>query len=140
MSEENVEVVRQLFEAVARRDRERVLSLYDPNVEVDGSRHRWAEVLGTEHAHVRGHEALRAWSREYYAMWENLEDTLEELIDAGDENVVTIVTTSGKARASGIEIEWKHHAGIWSVRDGKVTRVVWYPTRAEALEAAGLTE
>ena len=140
MSEQNVEIVRRVFEAVASRDRERVLSLYDPDVEIDGRRHRWAEVLGSKHAHVRGHEGLREWSREYYSTWENLDDTLEELIDAGNDDVVTIVTTSGRARASGIEIEWKHHAGIWTVRDAKVVRVVWYPTRAEALEAAGLSE
>jgi ketosteroid isomerase-like protein len=30
--------------------------------------------------------------------------------------------------------------GVWTIRDGKVCRVVWYPTRAEALEAVGLSE
>ncbi len=73
-------------------------------------------------------------------MWENLEDTLEEFIDAGDADVVVIVTTRGKARGSGIEVEWKHHAGVWTVEGGKIIRVVWYPTREEALEAAGLAE
>lgn len=29
---------------------------------------------------------------------------------------------------------------LWTIRDGKVVRVVWYPTRAQALEAAGLRE
>ncbi len=109
MSEQNAEIVRRVFEAVARRDGERVLSLYDRDVEIDST-------------------------------WENLDGTLEELIVAGKDDVVPIVTTSGRARASGIEIEWKHHAGIWTVRDAKVVRVLWYPTRAEALEAAGLSE
>jgi hypothetical protein len=31
-----------------------------------------------------------------------------------------------------------HHAGVWTLRDGKITRVVWFATREEALEAAGL--
>ena len=137
MSEENVEIVRRLFDAVARRDTETVLSLYDSDLEWDGSRHRWTEVLGTSMARFRGHAGLREWSRLYYGTWEHLEDTLEELIDAGAD-VVTIVTTRG--RTSGIEVEWKHHAGVWTVRDGKVIRVVWFPTREEALEAAGVAD
>jgi hypothetical protein len=27
-------------------------------------------------------------------------------------------------------------AGVWTVRDGRVASVVWFPTRSEALEAA----
>jgi ketosteroid isomerase-like protein len=72
-------------------------------------------------------------------MWENLEDNIEELIDAGDD-VISIVTTRARGRASGVEVEWKDNAGVWTIRDGKVIRVVWLPTRAEALEAAGLSE
>ena len=29
---------------------------------------------------------------------------------------------------------------VWTLREGKVARVVWLPTREEALEAAGLRE
>ena len=29
---------------------------------------------------------------------------------------------------------------VWTIRNGKVVRVVWFPTREEALEAAGLSE
>jgi ketosteroid isomerase-like protein len=139
MSEENVEIVRRLFDAVARRDTESVLALYDPHVQWDGSRHRWAEVMGIQAARWQGHESLRNWSRQYYDSWESLEDTVEELIDAG-EQVVVIVTTRGKGRGSGIEVEWKDHAGLFSVRENKIVRVVWFPNRAEALAAAGLSE
>ena len=138
MSEENVEIVRRVFDAVARRDSETVLSLYHPEVDFDGRRHRWAEVLGTDQARVHGHAGLRRWSRQYYEAWENLEDNVEELIDAG-EHVVSIVTTRARGRASGVEVEWKQNAGVWTVREGKVVKVVWLPTREEALEAAGLT-
>jgi ketosteroid isomerase-like protein len=137
MSEENVEIVRRIYDAVARRDATAVLALHDPEVEMDGSRHRWAELMGT--SSFRGHEGLRRWSREYYEMWENLDHSIEELIDAG-EHVVSIVTSRGQGRASGIEVEWKHHAGVWTIRDGKVVRVAWFRTRAEALAAAGLSE
>jgi ketosteroid isomerase-like protein len=38
MSQENVEIVRRLYEAVAGGDSETVLALYDPDIEVDASR------------------------------------------------------------------------------------------------------
>jgi ketosteroid isomerase-like protein len=138
MSQKNVEIVRELFAAVARRDAEAVLSLYDPEVEWDGSRHRWSEVMEGEPV-FRGHEALRRWARSYYENWERLEDNIEELIDAGDQ-VVSIVTTRARGRASGVDVEWKHNAGVWTIREGRITRIVWFPSRAEALEAAGLSE
>ena len=139
MSEENVEIVRRVFDAVARGDTEAILSLYDPDIEWDGSRHRWAEVMGGKMATWQGHKGLRKWSREYYEMWETLEDEVEELIEAGD-RVVSVVTTRARGGASGVEVEWKHNAGVWTVQEGKIIRVVWFPTRAEALEAAGLSE
>jgi ketosteroid isomerase-like protein len=38
MSEENVEIVRRVFDAVARDDSASVLALFDPEVEWDNSR------------------------------------------------------------------------------------------------------
>jgi ketosteroid isomerase-like protein len=38
MSQEDVEVVRRVFEASARRDSDAVLALYDPDVEWDAAR------------------------------------------------------------------------------------------------------
>jgi ketosteroid isomerase-like protein len=137
MAEENVEIVRRVFDAAARRDTAALLSLYDPQVEWDGSRHRWAEVLGETMSRFHGHEGLRKWARQYYEMWENYEDDLEQLIAAG-EQVVSVVTTRARGRASGVAVEWKHNAGVWTVRDGKIVRVIWFATVADALEAAGL--
>jgi ketosteroid isomerase-like protein len=134
MSAENVEVVRRLYDAVARRDTEAILELYDPEIEWDGSRNRWAEVM-TSHAIWKGHDDLRKFFRAYYEMWESFEDDLEELIDAGD-HVVTVVNSRGRGRESGLEVEWVGNAGVWTVRDGRIIRVVWFATREEAMEAA----
>jgi ketosteroid isomerase-like protein len=64
---------------------------------------------------------------------------LEELIDAGDK-VISIVTGRARGRASGVEVENRHHGGVWTIRGGKIVQVVWFPTREEAVEAAGLSE
>ena len=137
MSRENVEIIRRLFDAVARRDSETVLSLYDPEVEFDGARHRWAEIAEGP-AVVHGHEGIREWSRLYYGAWEDLEDEIEEVVDAGDQ-VVTIVTTRARGRASGIEVEWKRNVGVWTIRDGRITRVAWYRDLDEAMREAGIS-
>jgi len=136
MSQENVEVVRGLYGAVGRRDSEGVLAFYAPDVEW----HVYQSPLGelTGEAVYRGHEGVRKAFREYYDAWESIQEQYEELLDAG-ECVVSVVTSRARGRASGAEVERRHY-GLWTVRDGKIVRVVWFSTRAEALKAAGLRE
>jgi len=136
VSQENVEIVRRLFDAVAGRDAATVLALYDRDLEWDGSRSRWSELLQAG-VSFRGHEGLRRFSRAYYEMWESFHDEIQELIDAGD-HVVSVVTTRGRGRASGIDVEWRGNAGVWTIREGKIVKVAWFSTRSEALKAVGL--
>ena len=136
MSRENVEIVRRVFDAVTRRDTAAVLALYDPEVEWEHSRGGAGGL--PEGGPYRGHEAIRGMFREWNEAWESFEDDCEELIEVG-EQVISIVTRRGRGRSSGAEVA-AHAAGIWTIRDGKVVGVVWFPTRQEALEAVGLSE
>jgi ketosteroid isomerase-like protein len=138
MSLKNVQVVRRIYEASAGRDAETVLALYDPEVEWDGSRHRWAEVMDGE-PKWKGHAALRRFFQTYYEMWEGFEFDIEELLDAG-ENVVSVVTSRARGRSSGVVVEWTEQVAVWTIRDGRVVRVVWLPSREDALEAVRLRE
>jgi ketosteroid isomerase-like protein len=136
MSQEDVEVVRRVYEAVARRDAATVLALYDPEVEVDSSRLPEAGLVGM--SLVRGHEGIRRITRDWNEAWESADDNCEELIDAG-QHVIAVVTRRGRGRASGVQVETRR-GGIWTIREGKVLRVVWFPLVDEAVEAAGLAE
>ena len=136
MSQENVEVVRRVYEATAHRDTEAVLSLYDPDVEWVMAHHPRGEMFGG--GSIRGHEGLRAWFRAWYEAFEDFEHKCEELIDAG-EHVVSVGTDRGRGRESGVRVE-QQLAAVWTVRHGKVVRVVWWPSREEALEAVGPRE
>jgi ketosteroid isomerase-like protein len=137
MSQENVEVVRRIYEAAARRDTPTVLALYHPEVELDASRIGLGGLAG--HGGVsHGHEGLRAFFREWHEAWGEIEYDYEELIDAG-EQVISIVTRHARGRASGIEVG-RSFALLWTIRDGEVVRVVWFLSRAEALQAAGLSK
>ena len=139
MSEENVEIVRELFDALSRRDSERVLGLYDPEVEIDGRRGVFSEGLLFEGRVYRGYEGLRAIQRQLVEAFQSIDTYCDELVDAGRE-VVSVSHYQARGRESGIEIEGPRQYGVWTIRDGKIARVVWYPTRDEAIRAAGLSE
>src|SRR5687767_13304848 len=99
MSQENVEIVRQVYEAAARRDPEAALALYDQNIEWDTSRRGTpGDMAGSGIYH--GHDGLRTWFRSWYEGWEDLVDHLGEAVDAGD-RAVCVVTMRGCGRASG---------------------------------------
>jgi ketosteroid isomerase-like protein len=137
MSKENVEVVRRLYEAVGRHDAEAVLSAYDPNVEMDFSGGPLASLMGDKV--YRGHDGLRKLTRDRYVDFEIVEDDCRELIDAGGERVISHVITNLRGRSSGIDGDFRQY-GVWTIRNDKIVRVDWFYSRAEALEAAGLSE
>jgi ketosteroid isomerase-like protein len=133
VSHENVEIVRRVYEAADRRDTATVLALYDAEVELDGTRLQLVGAMGVS----RGHEGLRLFFREWHDAWERVRYDYDELIDAGGDKVVSLVTRRGRGRASGAEGELR--AGlVWTLCEGKVLKVVWFPTHDEALEAVGL--
>jgi ketosteroid isomerase-like protein len=132
---ENLEIVRQIYGAAARRDAQTILALYDPEVELDAS------VLGIEGQGgdiFRGHDGLRSLFRQWHEAWGQIEYDYQELVDAG-EQVISVVTRHARGRASGAKVE-RPFALLWTLREGKVIRVVWFLDRTEALEAAGLGE
>ena len=133
MSDENVDVLRRLLDAFNRRDRRAWLELADPGVENIPPRD-WPESDPT-----RGREAVWDFYVEAFETWEQAAIVPVELIDAGDDEVVTHLRGEMRGQASGADVIWS----FWQVstfRDGKALRVEWFADRAEALEAAGLTE
>ena len=138
MSQENVEVVEQVFEAVARRDAGSVLALYDPEVEVHFSRGSLADRMGGAGV-FRGYEGLRAFDRELREAFEDFETNCEEMIDAG-ERVITVSRYRARGRRSGLEVDGPPQYGVWTIRERRITRVDWFDSREEALEAAGMRD
>ena len=133
-----MEIVRRVYEAIARHDPEAVLALYDSQVTWDATRGtHLGGLVGPGIYH--GHEGLADWNRHWNEAWGESEWSVDELIDAGD-HVVVVVSARASGRTSGAPVEGFMGAGVWTLRDGKVASVVWFQTRAEALEAAGLSE
>jgi uncharacterized protein len=131
MSRENVETVRRHLEAYFSGDHEAALAAYDPAVEFDLSN-------GPEGRVYRGHdgvvEAIRTWG----GTWEDWKIEIEEIVDAG-EHVLVVDRQSGRGKGSGVEFD-QQTFWVYTLREGKIIRVMWLPTRARALEVAGLSE
>jgi ketosteroid isomerase-like protein len=137
MSKENVEIVRRVFDAEARRDSEALNTLVDLDVEVLRSDSPFGDFA--ESTPLHGREQLQAAHREFYSAFNDVEAEVGELIEAGN-NVIAVFSYRGTGRSSGLGVEFRDMAGVYTVRNGKVVRIVWVRSREQALEAAGLSE
>ncbi len=87
----------------------------------------------------RGLEGLVQLNNEIRDVWAEWRVVPEQFIDAGD-RVVVLETIHARGRGSGLELETRPSATIWTLRDGQVTRVEIGLDRDEALKAVGLEE
>jgi ketosteroid isomerase-like protein len=123
-----------VYEAARRRDAAAVYELYDPGVELDSSRLEIVDSVGAGGDVYRGHDGLRRFFREWHEAWDRVEYDFDDLLDAGDNHVITLVTRRGRGRVSGAEVE-RQLALVWTLRDARVVRVEWFPTAEEARRA-----
>jgi ketosteroid isomerase-like protein len=132
MSQENVEIVRGVYDAFARRDNDAPFAVYAPDIELD------FREAGLDGIVYHGHEGVRAAFRTWLAPFREFQFQPEEMRDCGD-HVLATVHDRGIGRSSGVVVERRHYA-LWTVRGGKIVSLRLYMDRAEALEAAGLRE
>ena len=96
-----------------------------------------AAILGVET--LRGREAVRRFlSRDLFEGFDQFRAEPLSFEEFGD-FVLVMVRYTGRGESSGIEMDQKF-ATLYEVRDGKTLTMRDYATRAEALEAAGLSE
>jgi ketosteroid isomerase-like protein len=130
MSRSNVEIVRRAVEHF-RRTREPPCEDLDPEFEI----HDYDIPDGGVY---RGPDGWRKWIAQFGEVWESYTSESEEIIDAGDDHVVEVVRLSARGR-HGITVE-RQDGIVYALRDGKLLRLDYYGSRAEALQAAGLRE
>jgi ketosteroid isomerase-like protein len=94
-------------------------------------------LLGIEKTYT-GMDGFRALWLDWLAPWATHRVEIAQAIDLGDR---VLVLAEALATIHGSTARVKRSTGaIWTVRDGKVARVDFYPDRAEALEAVGLSD
>ena len=133
MSQENVEIVRRMFDAFNRYDFEEATRQLAPDAELHGT------VGGlTEGSLWRGPEQIGDFFAQDREAWDERRLDAEQFIDAGD-SVAVLMHEFRRGKGSGVEME-TDTAMVFEVRDGRVVRIQGYMDRGEALEAAGLRE
>ena len=133
MSEENVQVVREM---TARFNRDGFMpeDLFDPEVELFNIRE--SPLPGP----YRGYEGLREWREGVFEVLEDGRFEIDDLIDVDESDLVIFrVRLLGRARHTGLQIDIGWTAVQW-FREGRIYRSESFTNRAEALEAAGLSE
>jgi ketosteroid isomerase-like protein len=132
MSQENVDLLRAWIEAFNRRDRDALARLNHPHIEWTTS----AE--DPDAATHQGHEAVQRYIDGYVDAFPDLHIEATECFPVGSDRVFTTNRFSGHS-ASGVPMEWLLRT-VTTYEGGRVARVAEYFDRAEALEAAGLSE
>jgi ketosteroid isomerase-like protein len=129
MSQENVSFMREAFHAFAGADVTALAGLLDPNVQ-------WKAV--EDPSPKRGFDGVLESLGGWYEVWDEVHVELEELVDGGT-HVVAVVKIRGRHAGSRSEITQRFFQ-VWTIRAGKIAQFHEYRTKAEALEAVGLSE
>ena len=132
VSQRNVEIVRESFEAFGRGEFDAAFAAYDPTAE-------WQTADDEPDSHVyRGIPELRGFVAHLADPWSDRFGPavqFEDFIDCGD---WVVAPWSGRlhGHGSGIEIEVSETYAVL-VCDGRIARVEEYRTVEQALEAVG---
>ena len=131
MSQENVDIIRGMYDAFARGDVPAVLEILDSDIE-------WREAenfLYADHSPYVGHtEVLEGVFARLGAEWEGFAATPDSYLDAG-ETVVTQGHYSGVYKDSG-KLVRAQFAHVLTMRGGKVIRFQQYTDTKQFAQAA----
>ena len=136
MSQENVDLVEAWAAAIPRAvddDVEKLISYVDSEGELHS-----AIVGGVEANIYRGHDGFRRWVADSFESFEAVENEWSEFRDL-DDRVLALGHVKARGRGSGMELE-SPIGWIFTIRRGKVAKTEGFLSRAEALEAVGLSE
>jgi hypothetical protein len=131
MSQENVELARQAYGALNRRDLPAYLDLMDANVEAVP---RVAVIEGGYH----GHDGIRRWWGHLAAFLPDIILDIDAVRDFGDLTVI-----SGRMRGHAAGSHTPVDEPVWTAAEWRDGKCVWwgtYDTEAEAVLAARLRE
>ena len=105
----------------------------DPEIE-------YAQADGPAPGAFQGLAAMAAAFRDWLSTWEGWRVEAEEARELDGGRVLVLFNFSGRGKASGLEVGqmWTKGASLFHVSGGKVTRLVQYLDRANALADLGL--
>jgi ketosteroid isomerase-like protein len=126
MSEENVELVRRIYDVWGRGESTRGLIAED------------LEYVNPPYAVEPGTRRGRNIFALVTDMIDDFELRIDRFLETGEE-VVALAHYSGSGRSSGVPVAGEQ-GHVWTVRDGVAVRFRWFQSHSEALEAAQIAE
>jgi ketosteroid isomerase-like protein len=129
----DVRTLRSVYAAINRGDLAGVLELQAEDVEWLGP--SAFPDLAEPH---RGHAGVRAYAARVTEAWDRFRVTTERFIDLG-ERVLVLTREQARGRGSGVPVQSRGTAHLWTLRDGKVVNFQVYWDQEEGLRAAGLS-
>ena len=132
MSQENVEIVRRIYERLNRGDAEGVIELCDDDFVMDMTE----RVFNPDT--YRGPDGIRRFCEGVRDAWESYHWDIEDTRIVG-ESVVAMLHCEGRTREGGPGVDWRV-AWHWELRRGRAVSTRFYRDRERALEAVGLRE
>ena len=132
MSQENVEIVRRLLDAVEQDDLPAAVACLDPGLEWIPRR---APIEGAFH----GHDGFKRFWAETRESWDIFELRFEELRPLDDGRVLAWGTIRVRGAGSGAEMDVPV-GGTYEFRGGKIARWQDFGSKEQALAAVGLSE
>jgi ketosteroid isomerase-like protein len=144
MSQENVDRVRRLYAEWAQGHFGTTGNYFDPAVEFQWSwpsAGQWTSLarrIADSEGRVRGLDQLYDVWRDWLKTWERFTVEAEKFIEV-DDRVLVLYRRRARMRGTDSTIE-QEGATLWTLRDGKLVHGVDFGDRAQALDAAGLSE
>jgi ketosteroid isomerase-like protein len=130
VSAANVDVVRAMQEAFAHGDHETATNALRSLREFD-----MRESGMPDAALYVGREEALEYLRSWIGTWEDYDFLPCDYVAAGD-SVMVAFREHGRGKGSGVEMEGEYF-GVYDLEDGEIVRFRGYPSREEALAAAG---
>ena len=131
MSQENIEIAEEAFDAVRRGNLEGFLSVIDPAVRFTSL------ITEADRRTYSGHDGVRDWFRTVRETFEDFEANAEEIREAGESHLTVKLRMRGTT--AGVRVEQTMWQAV-EVRDQRIVSWDVFRTEAEALEAVGLRE
>src|SRR5436189_2215126 len=125
MSQENVEVVRQGFEAFATGGVEAALASFAPDVVL----YAFPEWPGP--SEYRDHDGMRALMAEWSENFDDFEMEVHEIREVGD-RVLLLAETVGRIKGARVPIRQPFGAFYWDFRNGQIGETRNFLTWREA--------
>lgn len=100
MTRDNIDVGRELIDAVNRRDLDAFLGLVRPDVEWDDSE-GWPGIAGV----YTGPEGVGDWWERFLEVWDSVAIEIEEIIEGSDGRVMMQVAGAFRGESSGVPTE-----------------------------------